>query len=236
MSNIAYLINFLDCNNSNNVGSKVPGLQIKVHAEFYSYSLDYSALVIMFAGPKLTKKQWASRNSNQVQFRFEGYPGFDPEARVETQLLEDVEMLFPILKETIYDFLSRFPKATKTYEIAFVGHALGGAYAYIAGFRWALERKIIEIASTGWKHSGVEIWIEPLGDCDCSDERNVYWDCNNSLLSQTQRNLWVNGIYSEENMMCNAGQSINEVSESFFHNGPYFNIEMGNCGPSMTNN
>ncbi|KAG9296735.1 hypothetical protein G9A89_001367 [Geosiphon pyriformis] len=93
-------------------------------------------------------------------------------------------------------------------------------------------------SSMGWKHFGTEIWIEPLGNCDCPDDPNTYWDCNFISLSIDQRNLWINSQYSEENMGCNAGQSISEVPGKLFHNGPYFGTEMGNCeniGNSLRN-
>ncbi|KAG9296778.1 hypothetical protein G9A89_002175 [Geosiphon pyriformis] len=87
-------------------------------------------------------------------------------------------------------------------------------------------------SSMGWRHFGTEIWIEPLSNCDCPDNLNTYWDCNSSDLMLSQREEWLNSQYSQENMECNAGQSINEVPGELFHNGPYFGVEMGNCEPS----
>ncbi|KAG9291899.1 hypothetical protein G9A89_004837 [Geosiphon pyriformis] len=88
-------------------------------------------------------------------------------------------------------------------------------------------------SSMGWRHFGTEIWIEPLSNCNCPDDSNTYWDCNSFPLMSSQSEEWFNSQYPEENVECNAGQSINEVPNKLFHNGPYFGIEMNNC-ESMT--
>ncbi|KAG9296756.1 hypothetical protein G9A89_001388 [Geosiphon pyriformis] len=279
-SDVAFIVNAFDCLDLNNIGSKVPGLQIKVDARYYFISPYNSILLIMFAGPKLTKEQWASKNSRQVPLRFTDALKFDERARVDSQLLKDVNLLFPTLSETIKSFLSQFPKVN---SILFVGHGLGGAYASIAAIRWSIERfEIIKnnlwpninlsatgegiftygaprignrylsdafnleivhrrfthgndhvphfpSSSMGWKHFGTEIWIDPLSNCDCPDDPNTYWNCNFITLSINERELWVKSQYSEENLECNAGQSISEVPGKLFHSGPYFGVEMGNC-------
>ncbi|KAG9286917.1 hypothetical protein G9A89_000046 [Geosiphon pyriformis] len=177
-------------------------------------------------------------------------------------------------------------KSPNTREIFFVGHGIGGAYASIAGIRWAIQRYEItqsklwpeidvnnigqQIITFGaprignnqfsnfandiithhrithgndhvphfprdllkWKHFGFEIWIEPLENCNCSDDVNFhpysYWDCNNRLLKLTQREIWIEK-WNSENMECNGGQSIINVPDDFFHDGPYFDIRMGDC-------
>ncbi|KAG9296747.1 hypothetical protein G9A89_001379 [Geosiphon pyriformis] len=255
-SQVAFMINAIDCLGLNNLGSK-----------------------------KLTKEQWASRNSKQVPLRLKNFPNFDEKILVDSQLLKDVELLFPILFEAIKTSLIQIPRVTKWYDIMFTGHGLGGAYASIAGFLWAIGSFLIKreniwpdvnlseigqgiftygaprignehlrnffnqginhrrfthgndhvphfpSSSKGWKHFGTEIWIEPLSNCDCAadDDPNTYWDCNSSPLMSSQREEWLNSQYSDENMECNAGQSITEVPGTLFHNGPYFGVEMGNC-------
>ncbi|KAG9296750.1 hypothetical protein G9A89_001382 [Geosiphon pyriformis] len=108
LSEIAFMINAFDCLGLNNDGLK-----------------------------KLTKNQWASRKSRQVPLRFKTGPKFDERHRVDSQLLKNVNLLFPTLSETIKSYSSRFPKVN---SILFVGHGLGGAYACIAGFRWTIEK------------------------------------------------------------------------------------------------
>ncbi|KAG9296491.1 hypothetical protein G9A89_015083 [Geosiphon pyriformis] len=75
--------------------------------------------------------------------------------------------------------------------------------------------------SMNWKHSGVEIWLQPSENCECPEDPYFYWDCNN--ISNPEERTY------ETNMECNAGQSITEVSDDLFHNGPYFGVTMGDC-------
>ncbi|KAG9296757.1 hypothetical protein G9A89_001389 [Geosiphon pyriformis] len=248
-SDFAFIVNAFDCLGLNNVGSRVPGLKIK------------------------------------VPLTFKDDLKFPKETRVDSQLLKEVDLLFPILLEGIKSSLSKFSKLSQKFDIVFTGHGLGGAYACLAAVRWAIERyKIInnntwrdinlsrigqviytygaprvgnvQLSETfnlaiayrrfthgndhvphypstlkGWKHFGNEIWIEPLSNCDCAaeDDPNTYWDCNFSYLALKERELWTASEYTEENLGCNAGQSINKVPGNLFHNGPYFGIEMGNC-------
>ncbi|KAG9302724.1 hypothetical protein G9A89_000872 [Geosiphon pyriformis] len=81
--------------------------------------------------------------------------------------------------------------------------------------------------SMDWKHFGSEIWIEQSNNCYCPDKEYVYWDCNNLSIPRSQKSTQAN----EENMECNAGQSIENVPDEFFHYGPYFGVKMGDCTP-----
>ncbi|KAG9285744.1 hypothetical protein G9A89_003423 [Geosiphon pyriformis] len=300
-SSVIYMINFVTCFRLNNLRSKVAGLQIRVHAHVYETNYvkfskkKFSALIIIFVSPvtifhfheyyiKLTKIKWSSRNPKLVSPQFEGLP-YIPEAneRVDLQFLKGVKLIFPEVKRIIREHLND-PSKKKFNEIIFTGHGLGGAYASIAGFQWAIERYVITngnlwpeinlhginqnivtfgaprignnafsvglnrviyhyritygndhvphfpLAARGWKHFGIEIWIEPLNTCDCPEDQEKYWDCNNSELTRGRaRQDWITGKYSNENKECNAGQLIDKVPDQFFHNGPYFKVEMGNC-------
>ncbi|KAG9293337.1 hypothetical protein G9A89_007583 [Geosiphon pyriformis] len=63
--------------------------------------------------------------------------------RVDSQLLKEVELLFPQLKRAIREHLKdpliRFSK------ISFIGHGLGRAYASIAGYLWAKDISTIRM-------------------------------------------------------------------------------------------
>ncbi|KAG9296484.1 hypothetical protein G9A89_015076 [Geosiphon pyriformis] len=237
------------------------------------------ALIVYFAGPKLTKMWWPQLNDRQVTFRVEGFPVYYRQARVIKQFSKTIESALPRILENIRTYLKN--NSDMTY-IFFVGHALGGAYAAIAGIRWCYEKYKINtlnlwpdvnlsemgeqvvtfgaprigniqfsemanrlithhrithgndyvphfpLASKGRKHFGFEIWIEPSKNCDCPDDTYSLWDCNNWVLETTQRTKWLKG-FASENMECNAGQSIGNVSNNFFHDGPYFNVKMGDC-------
>ncbi|KAG9297456.1 hypothetical protein G9A89_020857 [Geosiphon pyriformis] len=244
---------------------------------------DEMALVVYFAGQKIEKKKWPNVIQRQLLFQVKGFPTFDDDARVSKPFLEIIESLFPRILENIRECLKKSPKAT---QIFFVGHAIGGAYASIAGIRWAMQRYLItesnlwpeidmkdmgqQVITFGaprignsrfsrfandviahhrithgndhapqfpldrlkWNHFGFEIWIEPLENCNCPDDVNFhpysYWDCNNKFLQETQRRIWLEK-WSSENMECNGGQSIINVPDDLFHNGPYFGIRMGDC-------
>ncbi|KAG9286637.1 hypothetical protein G9A89_005405 [Geosiphon pyriformis] len=234
-----------------------------------------------FTQKKLTKQEWSSRNPTLVKPEFKNIRYlFGANERVDSQLLEEVNLIFPQLKIIIRDLLNH-PSKLRIDEIVFSGHGLGGAYASIAALQWLIEKHIIikksiwpeinfltfsqrivtfgaprvankefsltlnkliyhyrithgndhvphfPMASMGWKHFGIEIWIEPSNTCDCPEDQNTYWDCNHSKL-RTIRD-WVTGKYPDENKECNAGQRIDEVPNQFFHYGPYCEIEMGNC-------
>ncbi|KAG9294839.1 hypothetical protein G9A89_008531 [Geosiphon pyriformis] len=223
--------------------------------------------------PKLKKQEWSSRNPILVQPKPKEllYLPLITE-RVDSQLLKEVELLFPQLKTAIREYL-KDPLINGFSDILFVGHGLGGAYASIAGYLWAkhitrvsgphISRFIPEIhtfgaprvgnkefsesanmeidhyrmtygndhvphfpfATMGWKHFGYEIWIEPLDTCDCTEDQKKYWDCNGVELSRENKNTWID----DENEECNAGQPIDKIPDQFFHNGPYFGVEMSNC-------
>ncbi|KAG9285480.1 hypothetical protein G9A89_010955 [Geosiphon pyriformis] len=74
--------------------------------------------------------------------QFKGLP-FSPKAteRGDHELLEDVKLLFPQLKQVIRRRMNDIGSSIN--EIMFVGHGFGGRYASIAGFQWALERFVI---------------------------------------------------------------------------------------------
>ncbi|KAG9307849.1 hypothetical protein G9A89_023414 [Geosiphon pyriformis] len=220
---------------------------------------------------------------SQISFQVKGFPIFD-DARVSKPFWETTQSVFPRILENIREFLKTNPKTT---QIFFTGHAIGGAYASIAGIQWAIQRYEINqsklwpeidlnkighhIITFGaprignsrfsrfannairhhrithgndhvphfpsdplkWNHFGFEIWIEPLENCNCPDDDvnfypYSYWDCNNQFLEQTQRQIWLEKSTSE-NMECNKGQSIINVPDDLFHDGPYFDIRMGVC-------
>ncbi|KAG9298594.1 hypothetical protein G9A89_006583 [Geosiphon pyriformis] len=88
-----------------------------------------------------------------------------------------------------------------------------------------------------WNHFGFEIWIEPSENCNCSNEDHPYsyWDCNyqSIVTTQAQRYKWLEE-WTSENIECNGGQSIINVPDDLFHDGPYFDIRMGDCSSSSS--
>ncbi|KAG9294333.1 hypothetical protein G9A89_001838 [Geosiphon pyriformis] len=148
--NAPSLINFVDCAGLNNIGSKVFGLQIKVHTHLWSqmsfqgHEQRFTDLAIIFVGPKLTKQEWSSRNPTLAQPKFRGGPYLPKTTKlVDSQLFEEVKLLFPELKRAIREHL-KDPLIDSFSNILFVGHSLGGAYASIAGYLWAKEVYEIE--------------------------------------------------------------------------------------------
>ncbi|KAG9307847.1 hypothetical protein G9A89_023412 [Geosiphon pyriformis] len=280
--NLAYLANDAYCDAISD--------PINVDYGFLETKTGGAALVVYFAGPKRKKIFWRTEIDRQILFQVKGFPTFDDDARVNKPFLEIIESVFPSILEKMRELLKIKPE---TRQIFFVGHAIGGAYASIAGLRWAIQRYEItqlnlwpeinmdemgqHIITFGaprignsrfsrfangvidhhrithgndhvpqspldplkWNHFGFEIWIEPLENCDCPDDANFhrysYWDCNNQILQGTQRQIWIEN-WASENMECNKGQSIINVPDDLFHDGPYFDIRMGVCTDIFTKN
>ncbi|KAG9295587.1 hypothetical protein G9A89_000952 [Geosiphon pyriformis] len=226
-----------------------------------------------------SKDQWASSSTVQIPFEIKGFERFKG-VRVNEKLMKDLNLMFPALKKEILNYLRQTKIIVR--DLVFVGHGLGGAYASIAGVKWAFEsylakinnlwkgvdlskigqvvitfgaprvgnRKFSELANESithnritfgndpaqhfplasevWKHYGIETWIQPLKECDCIVDMNPlshkYWNCNNNELEHLDRERWINGDYTEENMV-----SGEDVPGDFFHDGPYFGVKMGDC-------
>ncbi|KAG9302987.1 hypothetical protein G9A89_007694 [Geosiphon pyriformis] len=257
---------------------------INVKFGFVTNKEHHLIFVVYFGGPKIKKISWRTEIDRQILFQVKGFPTFDDDARVNKLSLEIVESMFPRILGTIREFLNT---NSKIKHIFFVGHAIGGGYASIAGVRWAIQRyditasnlwPEIDMGNIGqhvvtfgaprignsrfskfansvishhrithgndhvphspldplkWYHFGFEIWIEPLENCNCPDddvnfESYSYWDCNNQLFEEEQRQIWLE-YWTSENMECNGGQSIINVPDDLFHDGPYFDVRMGDC-------
>ncbi|KAG9300669.1 hypothetical protein G9A89_023467 [Geosiphon pyriformis] len=38
----------------------------------------------------------------------------------------------------------------------------------------------------GWKHFCLEVWIEPLDTCDCTEDQEKYWECNRFAVDENE--------------------------------------------------
>ncbi|KAG9300563.1 hypothetical protein G9A89_000083 [Geosiphon pyriformis] len=262
--------------------------RINVKYNFITSRSLNAALVVYFAGPKRKKISWRDEIDRQIVFQVKNFPTYD-DVHVNKPVMELIDSVFPSILENIRKYLEKKP--SKTTQILFTGHAIGGAYASIVGIRWTMQRYVIlklkswpeidmngigqhiitfgaprignrefsrfanmlithhrithgndhvphfPLAKLGWNHFGIEIWIEPLENCNCPDDDDdydvnfhpySYWDCNNQSLETKKRQYWLEE-WTSENMECNGGQSIINVPDDLFHDGPYFGIRMGDC-------
>ncbi|KAG9294518.1 hypothetical protein G9A89_008629 [Geosiphon pyriformis] len=230
---LAYYANDAYCNLENGF----------INVEFGSFSSPSlnTALVVYFAGPKRKKNSWRTEIDRQILFQVKGFPTFDDNAPYASI----AGILWTIQRYGIYKSklwpeidLNKIGHHLITFGAPRIGNSRFSRFANKAIRHYRITHGNDHVPhfpsdSLEWNHFGVEIWIEPLENCNCLDDDvnfhpYSYWDCNNQLLERTQRQIWLEKLTSE-NMECNKGQSIINVPDDLFHDGPYFDIRMGVC-------
>ncbi|KAG9297451.1 hypothetical protein G9A89_020852 [Geosiphon pyriformis] len=171
---MAYFSNHIYCMKNEQLGKKVPSGRLK--------------------GPELTKFQWATRGNQLTAYKVEGIKSHNL-ILVEKDWQDDFLAVRESLFGTIMDGLVLSLKHKWPIQfILFVGHAIGGAYATLAGLSWKIELSLMDgfgkiptfrfsdfkISTTTFGAPRVgnavfarlrEYWILPRS-CECSTEEN----------------------------------------------------------------
>ncbi|KAG9289095.1 hypothetical protein G9A89_022404 [Geosiphon pyriformis] len=108
---------------------------------FMPNSHSSSNIYIYFKGKTLTKSQWISRQSILVPFR---HPDLETESEpfnlVDQEWLEDILRMWHLIVKEIDNVLEM--KKFEVSKIYFIGHAIGGAYATLAGQLFSIRNDL----------------------------------------------------------------------------------------------
>ncbi|KAG9287231.1 hypothetical protein G9A89_008861 [Geosiphon pyriformis] len=130
----AFFANYIYCNDDKELGANVPSGRLKVDINMEVFT---KTLIINFKGPELTKDQWAARSTQLITYEVEGFKS-NSLIRVDKDWQIDFLAIRKSLFTRIQSLLIGY-QSLNVQLISFVGHAIGGAYATIAGLTWRIQ-------------------------------------------------------------------------------------------------
>ncbi|KAG9293169.1 hypothetical protein G9A89_010506 [Geosiphon pyriformis] len=118
-----------------------PNSRLEVGMDLEEFS---RTLIVYFKGPELTKNQWATRSTQLIPYQIEDIQS-NQLILVEKDWQTEYSAVHPLVFSTIINALIvRLNGQSPIQRIFFVGHAIGGAYATIAGLTWRIESFLMD--------------------------------------------------------------------------------------------
>ncbi|KAG9293173.1 hypothetical protein G9A89_010510 [Geosiphon pyriformis] len=118
-----------------------PNSRLEVGMDLEEFS---RTLIVYFKGPELTKDQWATRSTQLVPYEIEQIRP-NQLVLVEKEWQNDFLAVHGLVFSAILNgLIARLNAQLPAQRIFFVGHAIGGAYATIAGLTWRIESLLMD--------------------------------------------------------------------------------------------